>query len=182
MILLLFTNSKKDFKHYFLFFSYIEYEKTKVKLMPKPYSTSCIDYKKFGYNYNYRAECIFKCKSEYYYKKYKSWFRRLFTDDKESNLTMTGGEDDRDLDMNIQKIFDEFYGSNRDCFSEYFERKEIKVKVRGNKEFKIIINRPFFKSSSITYSAKIQIEDNFFDNLIIAMSCYVTQYIQSYCL
>jgi hypothetical protein len=49
----------------------INYKKTLVKLIQKPYSTACVIYKQFGYNL--RSDCIFKCKTNFHKKELNSW-------------------------------------------------------------------------------------------------------------
>ncbi len=42
---------------------FVQYERIKVKSLPKPYETDCIDYRK--HNYISRQNCISKCRFEY---------------------------------------------------------------------------------------------------------------------
>jgi hypothetical protein len=62
----------------------VNYQKTIVELMPKPYSTACVDYKKFGYNS--RSDCIFECESSFFKNEMNLWPKYFHSHDSESDL------------------------------------------------------------------------------------------------
>jgi hypothetical protein len=66
--------------------SAIRFRKTRVELMPKPYKTSCFDYKNIILNS--RSDCIFKCKVDNYVRNLSGWPAKYYTDDRESELLM----------------------------------------------------------------------------------------------
>jgi hypothetical protein len=93
--------------------SAIRFRKTRAELMPKPYKTSCFDYKNIGYNS--RSDCIFKCKVDNYVRNLSRWPKKYYTDDRESELLMaeSGYES---MDSKLSDKCREFCGENNDCF------------------------------------------------------------------
>jgi hypothetical protein len=95
----------------------VNHEKTLVELMPKPYSTSCVDYKQFGYNF--RSYCIFKCKTNFFRKELNTWPNIYQTFDLESDLLMSDSMNST-FNLNAEQKCDKICGLEKDCVKEYY--------------------------------------------------------------
>jgi hypothetical protein len=95
----------------------INYKKTLVKLIQKPYSTACVIYKQFGYNL--RSDCIFKCKTNFHKKELNSWPGFYATTDSESDLFMTEREN-KSFKLIAGQKCRKHCGHESDCFKEYY--------------------------------------------------------------
>jgi hypothetical protein len=94
----------------------VNYKKTLVELMLKPYSTSCVDYKHLGYNF--RSDCIFKCRTKKFTKKLNLWPPYYLSFDSESDLLMANGIN-MSLDFNADQNCEDVCGTENDCSREY---------------------------------------------------------------
>jgi hypothetical protein len=144
---------------------YIKYRKTIVQLMPKPYSTSCVDYTKVGYSS--RSDCIFKCKTDIYMNELNSWPGSYFTEDSESNFLMTE-ENNQTINSMLGEKCDKICGLEIDCLREYFTFEDQATPALLNKHLEIIVTPPSHPTLLITHSAKIEFEE---------FLCYVTSII-----
>jgi hypothetical protein len=137
---------------------YVEYRKTDIQLMPKPYKTSCFNYEKLGHIS--RADCIFKCVTNNYKKSYNRWPMDYLTEDSETDLKTIEFFNETE-DLKIRKICKNFCGFN-DCFKEIFELKEMKkmeFPEKNNKSIRIYIYPPYASNLLLIHSAKIRIEE-----------------------
>ncbi len=123
--------------------------------MPKPYKTSCFDYKNFGY-YS-RSDCIFKCKVGNYVKNQSEWPAKFFTDDRKSDLFMNNsGYDSMEFELSIKCR--ELCGESNDCFAENYELSEIRSDGK-NGIFIIVISLPTIPTLEFTHWPKIYFEE-----------------------
>jgi hypothetical protein len=137
--------------------SITKYHITKVQLMPKPYKTSCVDYKKFGYRSRY--DCILKCRINYYRKNFKGWPGIYLTDDSSDEYMLNVLEillKNESLDLELGKLCRKFCGIKIDCFREYFSFTESRIEYDANST--IFIYPPNFPSLIFEHSPKMQLE------------------------
>jgi len=138
----------------------VHFYKTQINLMPKPYQTSCFDYRLKGYHS--REDCIFRCKTEYYEKAVGKWPQFYYAFDSNSHLYNEQNHN-FSLDQILSEKCGEICGHNSDCFKEYFksfERKFYLIYDNDNKtSFKMLFSAPTTPNMVITHSPKIQVEE-----------------------
>jgi hypothetical protein len=137
--------------------SLIHFRKTKVELLPKPYTTSCFDYKTIGYNS--RSDCIYKCKVDNYVQCNSHWPKIYFTNDFNSNLFMNYNEF-CETDFTLSEKCRIFCGKNKNCLTQIFESIELNHPMNGQTEVYTIRISPATKPNLLLkHSPKIQIDE-----------------------
>jgi hypothetical protein len=134
---------------------YVNYKKTLVELMPKPYSTSCVDYKLYGHNF--RSDCIFKCKTNFFKKVKNCWPMIYQTHDSGSNLLMNV-ELNKTFNLILEQKCEKYCGLENDCLKEYFV-PEYRRRPIENQLFLIYIDASLYPILTIKHSPKIQIDE-----------------------
>ena len=96
--------------------SIIRFTKSIIKLLPKPYQTSCVDYRVFGYES--RDDCITKCEINAFINIYNKYPTKYLS----YNINNTLNFDLKQLKFgrNILEKCENFCGYNKDCYKEYF--------------------------------------------------------------
>ncbi len=133
----------------------INYKKTLIKLIQKPYSTACVNYKQFGYNF--RSDCIFKCKTDFHKKELNSWPGFYATNDSESDLFMTERENKSFNLIAGQKCL-KHCGNENDCLKEYYVQ-DYRRFLKDNISFDIDVAPTQYPILIIKHSPKIQFEE-----------------------
>ncbi len=134
----------------------VNYEKTIVELMPKPYSTACVDYKQFGYNL--RSDCIFECESSFFKNKMNLWPKYFHSHDSESDLLMTDLSKNLSFNTIPEKKCEKTCGLENDCKTEYFIPEYIRIPKETYNRFTIDVRQTRYPILSIKHSPKIQFE------------------------
>ncbi len=140
--------------------SYTNYHMTSVQLMPKPYKTSCVNYKEFGYNS--RADCVAKCKIKYFRNEYKGWPGIYLTEEFSEELMLDIDsllEKNESLDLILQKKCIKFCGLNDDCFKQFFGFYSEKEVYDLGDVFMVTVSPPDLPTLIFTHLPKIQVEE-----------------------
>jgi hypothetical protein len=134
----------------------IIYSKTIIRLMPHPYVTACVDYRKIGY-YS-KDDCIFKCQSKNYVKNYQKWPFYYQSFEINSNLSFNVITDK----LNGYESIDcnKFCGFNDDCVKQFYSLSQ-KIFKTDQKQTGAHVTIPFPNTPNllITHLPKIQIEE-----------------------
>jgi hypothetical protein len=138
------TNNKSEYH-------VIHYQKTIVELLPKPYKTSCADYKR-------RIECLTKCKILYYKQISNQWPSFYYTDDLDSNWYISNTHN-RNLEFQSKKRCEKVCGKSADCFKEYFLGTAKIASFLKDTGHNIYVFPPILPNTIFIQSAKMQIEE-----------------------
>jgi hypothetical protein len=122
--------------------------------MPKPYKTSCIDYRKSGYLSRY--DCIFECNIDYYRKEFNKRPASRQTEDINIELLMME-EKNKTFNSLTGRECENVCGTNPDCYKEYFTFEDHRMHLK--KCFEIMINPPFHANLLILHSPKIEFKE-----------------------
>jgi hypothetical protein len=133
----------------------INYKKTLVKLIQKPYSTACVDYKQFGYHL--RSDCIFKCKTDFHKKELNSWPGFYATTDSESDLFMIEREN-RSFNLIAGQKCRKHCGNENDCLKEYYDQNYRRF-IKDDNPFNIDVAPTQYPILIIKHTPKIQFEE-----------------------
>jgi hypothetical protein len=139
----------------------VDYKKTSVELMKKPYSTSCENYNQFGYNL--RSDCIFECITNNLKKELNLWYSYYLINDSESDLLMTQ-KTNFGSNLSLEQKCEKICGLDNDCVKEYFISEYIR-EAWGNQSFIIVVRPQRYPILSIKHSPKLQFEE---------FMCYIT--------
>jgi hypothetical protein len=137
--------------------SLVYFHKTRVELLPKPFATSCFDYKTIGYHSRY--DCIFKCKADIIIRNYSHWSGYSFTDKQEIDLFFKFNniyEIDKKLSENCRK----FCGESNDCLTDVFESYQLNVPIAKSAEvFEIRVSPSTKPNLLLKHFPKIQMQE-----------------------
>jgi len=140
--------------------SFIKYNKKIVQLMPKPYQTSCVDYKLFGYRSRY--DCLLKCRINFLKKEYNRWPGTYLTDQLSDDYMidiLSHINKNQSLDFLMGKNCSNACELGNDCFKQYFSFKEFKDLGAFNNNFCVSILRPDLPDLSFTHLPKVEFEE-----------------------
>jgi len=167
VVLRSFTGDKSALIYVFnsVYHSVIKFHKAIVKLLPKPYITSCVDYQKFGY-YS-RIECISKCKFDYYKRVYDNLSGNFLLSERlESDGYYMKGWDPSNLNKSFEKIALKKCGKScglfTDCYQEFFALSFFfifQISVTGDSIHQIILLPPISVDLVYTHSPKSYSEE-----------------------
>ena len=154
---------KKKFIEYKIDYKtcYLEYHKTIVHSMAKPYETNCLDYRDIGFDS--RNECINKCRIKTFQEQWPNkWPGYYLTDNKSSQLKI----DDSYGRIGSNMTFDFLFGSKcrltcgtrTECYSEYYDL-ELKTCDFNLEENFLAIASPMVPDLYCTQSPQIRIEE-----------------------
>jgi hypothetical protein len=136
--------------------TFIDYMKTTVQLMPEPYTTSCVDYRKLGHLSS--SDCIWDCIADFYINEHNVWPGSHRTEDSKSDLLMI-----EDFNLTIYSVFSErckkLCGNNPECYKEYFYFEADRIYL--GEGFEIWINIPSSADFLIKHSPEMQFEEFF---------------------
>ena len=141
---------------------YLEYHKTVVHSMAKPYETNCMDYRDVGFDS--RNDCINKCRIRAFQDQWPNkWPGYYLTDNTSSQLKI----DDSYEMFGTNLTFDFLFGSKcrpicearTECYSEYYD---LKFKIRGlnfNDSNYLSVASPMVPDLIYTQSPEIHVEE-----------------------
>ena len=134
----------------------ISYKKSTVKLMPKPYQTSCVDYSVKGYESKY--DCIHKCNIKKYINIYKKYPSQYLIYNISSHL-LHNNHYRSYLSFNITKECRNFCGYYNDCYKEHY-----KIDYFDKRLSNVITSNLYVMPSAepitiITHSAKLSFQE-----------------------
>ncbi len=141
----------------------IKYQKTVIKLMPKPYRTNCVDYKLLGYQS--KIGCIKECLKKYYIEKYGGLPAAFqFGSEYNGHFIENWPTIENNLSHNllVSEKCTQKCGSNDDCYKKYINIRFIpndNFFPRMNGSHRILILPPTSPNLIYTHSQKLHIDE-----------------------
>ena len=152
-------NFDKDYKVLDVRFDriFLDYRKTSVELLPKPYRTGCVDHVKYGFKHRY--DRLIDCKLKLFLETTGKFPHNFLAYDLNSSLKFDN-KLRSDLDIKISDQCKRLYDPSPDCYAEYFKIDEVlPMSDPGKMKRNLFISFPGVPTTVITHKPGIYLEE-----------------------